>query len=132
EVVFRARGGQVVEGGFHHGRSELFRRKTVATAHNLWQHLELTPAVDEAFAQGRHTILEERLGARTGFFRPVKDRDGFNRGRERFYETLAVEGTVQTDLDHADLLTASEQVIDRLVRRFAAGTHQHDHTLGLR
>ena len=44
---------------------------------------------------------------------------------------LGGEGTIQVDLDHADLLAALGEVIDDLVQGLADGAHGDDHALGV-
>ena len=54
------------------------------------------------------------------------------RGGQRREEVLDGEGPVQADLEHADLLAARGQVLDRLLGGLGAGAHQDDDALGVR
>ena len=46
-------------------------------------------------------------------------------------KALGIEWPVQPHFQHADLFAVRAESIDRLVRRFAARAHHHDHALGI-
>src|SRR5438309_336405 len=69
-------------------------------------------------------VEEERLAGGARLLRPVEHGDRLHALRQRGDEALVVEGTIETDLDDADLLAGGGERVDSLVRRLAAGAHQ--------
>ena len=51
--------------------------------------------------------------------------------RQRRDEGLRVEGPVQAHRQQADLLAGGSELVDRLARGADAGTHLHQHALGV-
>ena len=74
-----------------------------------------------------HNVEVQWFTATAGLFGPVQHRDVANSCGKRLHKILHRERAIQSYLQQADPLAASIQVIDRLVRRFRAGTHHHDH-----
>ena len=55
----------------------------------------------------------------------------FDTRRQRLDKPADVKRPVQPHLQHADFFALFDEIIHRFVRRFAAGTHQHDDALGI-
>ena len=71
----------------------------------------------------------ERIAHGAGFLRSVEDGDSLDGLRHDLLEVLRRPGSVQSDLDEADLLALSQQMRQGLFDRFADGAHGDDDVL---
>ena len=88
-------------------------------------------AGSHGFADGGADIQVERLAQGAGLLGAVEDGDALDGFGQRLDEGVQREGTIEVDLDHADLLTLFDQVLDGLLNGVGAGAHDDDDPLGI-
>ena len=116
---------QVVEHGLDHGGSELLGAQAVTAAH----HLDVAAA---GFDQRRAHIQVQRLAQGSGFLGPVQHRDLLHGLGQFLHHVFHAEGTIQMNLQNADLLAVLDHLVHGLVRHVAAGAHGDDDLLRIR
>ena len=132
EVILRPLSEEMVEQAFDHRRREFLRRQPVATADQRGKRHEPAPAVADAFVDRVDAVKVQRLACAARFLGSVEHREGLGGGGKCFDETTHIERAVQSHLQHADLLPARVECVDRFVHRLSARTHQDDDALGVR
>ena len=131
EVVLGCRLLEIVVHRLDHGRGEFLGRQTIATAHHLG-HGERQLARRLGLGQRRDHVLIHRLASAARLFRAIQNRDGLDRLGQRGHQMVHRERSEEAHLDHADLLALLGQHIHGLVHDLGAGSHDHDHALGIR
>src|SRR6185369_9362281 len=131
EVVFRFGFFEVVQYRFGHGRGEFLGTQAVAAADDGGVAFEAEFAVGHGFADGGADVQVERFTQGAGLFGAVQDGDAFDGFGEGLDEGLQGEGTVEVDLDHADLFTLFDQVVDGFLDGVGGGTHDDDDPFGV-
>jgi hypothetical protein len=132
EVVARALpSGELVKCGLDLGGGEVLRGEAIAATDDERIHLRLDQAGTASFADRRHHIEVERLPDGPGLLRAIEDGDRPHGSGEGLREVLHRERPVETHLEDPDLLSAGQEVVDRLVSNLRAGPHEHDDALGL-
>ena len=76
-------------------------------------------------------VLVERLADRTRLLGTVHDGDLLDGLGENVDKVLDGERTEQTNLDQADLLAVSVEVVDDFLEHVAEGAHAHDDAIGI-
>ena len=84
-----------------------------------------------ASLQGRYNVQVQRLALCARLFGPVKNVDIFYSVRDRVYQCLRAERTIQTYLDNAHFLACSYQVVDSLLDGITYRTHCNDDFLSV-
>jgi hypothetical protein len=103
EMLLGARLAHFVEHGLHHPGSELLRGKAVAPADDA-----RCGHAQPRFAERCHDVLIQRLADRARFLGAVEHGDGMRHARDGRQQVFGREGAVQTHLEHANLLAASQ------------------------
>ena len=132
EMVFRLVLPQFIEHAPDHARREFLGRESIATAHHARHPGEPARSAHKGLADRRHHILVERLPVRTRFLGPVQHGDAFRRGGNDLEQCVRCERAEQTHLHHAGFFAMMIEVVDHFIHRLGAGTHQHDHAIGIR
>ena len=115
--------GHVVEHGLDLRGRGVLRGQAVAAA----EQLQLASGLGQRGAD----VLVKRLAESAGLLGAVERGEDLAACGDRAEEVLEGEGTVQADLDQADLLAALAEVVHDLLRALADRAHRHDHALGL-
>jgi len=129
EVVLGPAGSQIVEHGFSHARIEFLGAEAVAPAHDHRRFRQR--AFLHGLINGRPHIQVHRLTGRTGFLGAVEHGDLLDRLGQRRHEGVVVKGPVQPHLNDAHLLAAGLELLHHFVDSLRAGTHDHNHALGI-
>ena len=116
--------GQVVIHSLDHGGVELLGAQAVTAAHDL----DVRAA---GFHQRGAHIGVQRLAQRAGLLGAVQNGDGLAGGGDSGHQVLHAEGTVEVNLDQAQLFTLLVEVVDGLFDGLAAGAHGDDDPLGI-
>jgi hypothetical protein len=127
--LFRSREREkFVEHRLDHAGRELLARQAVTPADDAGHRAR---AVGRGLRQCGHHVLVERLAVGAGLLAAVEHGDGACRRRQRVEQRGRRERPEQPHLQHADLLAARHEMLDRLVHGLGAGAHEDDHALGV-
>ncbi len=129
--VFRLVLLQFVEYAPGHPRREFLGRQAIAPAHDARKRAELVRAGGVCFADRRDYILVERLAVCSRLLGPVQHGDAFRGRRNDLEQLVRRERAEQPHFHHAHLFAMMIDVVDHFFHRFSAGTHQHDHAIGI-
>ena len=122
EVVLGLVRRQVVVDGLDHGGVELLAAETVAAAHDH----QIVPA---GFAERGADVGVQGLAQGAGLLGAVHDGQLLAGGGDGGQELVGHEGTIQTDLDEAQLLALAVQVVDGLLGHVGAAAHDDHHAV---
>src|SRR6185437_15618142 len=84
-------------------------------------------SVPSALVECGHNVEVERIADSTGLFRAVEYAHSSRGSRQEPGQLGDGEGTVQTDLEQADLLAAPIHLLDGFLGGAYARSHQDDH-----
>ena len=104
---------QVVENRVDHRGRKFLRRQAVASADD--SRLQALGLVERV-----HAVEVKRLARAARLLRAVEHRDGACRLWQRLRKGFRVERPIEPHLEHADFFAARNEMIHRLMRRFAA------------
>ncbi|OGA34570.1 MAG: hypothetical protein A3G80_01815 [Betaproteobacteria bacterium RIFCSPLOWO2_12_FULL_62_13b] len=127
EMTLGLRLRQFVQGGLGHCRRVLLGRQAVAAAYDFRRRQILRPGFD----QGGDDVLIHGLADRARLLGAVEHGDGAHAARQRRDEGFGVERPVQPHGQEAHFLTARGEGPDRFAGSADAGTHLHQHPLGI-
>ncbi len=130
EAGSRLFAGQFVEHAGDHGRGELLRRQPVASPAHRRQLRPLTSAV--RLGQRSNDVKVQWLAQRPGLFRAVQHADSADGRWQRRKQRLHRKRPIQSHLNHPDPLPASSESGHGFCGGLGAGSHQHQHPVGLR
>ena len=94
--------------------------------------MSVLPAFASAVTTSRYRDVQvQRLALCAGPLGAVEDRDLLAGGGDGGQELVRAEGTVQSDLHEADLLTLGAEVVDDFLGHVADGAHGDDDAVGV-
>ena len=130
EAGFRRCRFKFVENGADHGRRKLTGRQPISAANHPGQYLPIPPAV--GLHQGTADFQQQGLTLGSRFLGAIQHREMFDGIGQSVQKTRRGKGPEQADLENPDLLTLRQQPLHRFMGAFGPGTHQDDHSVGLR
>ena len=130
EVILAFGTGHVFEHGLDAGRGEFLAGKPVTTGDDLG--IQGSETLIPGFAQGGDDVEVERIAGRAGFLHAFQDGEFFRGLGQGIDEVLDGEGTIQANLEHADLLALGLSPFHILVGHIGAGAHDDHDVLGVR
>ena len=78
-----------------------------------------------------HDVQIQRVSGRAWLLGAIEHGNRGHRGRQRPHEQIGGKGPIQPHLQDTDLVSASRQCVNGLVRGLRSRSHEHDHALGL-
>ena len=119
---------ELVEHTLHHGGGEFLGAQAVAATHDDG-HGKGQGALHIGIAQGLHHVLQQGFAQAAGFLGAVEHGNLLHRRGQGGNHVLCREGTVQTHLQHADILAA--QGLHGFKAGLSTGAHDDDDAGGL-
>ena len=124
EVVLRFRFSHFIEDTLDHRRVKLFAGQTVAATDNL--------NVPTGLDRGIDTIQVQWLAGAARLLGPIQGGDDFGRLGQRVDKMLDAKRAIEAYLEHTHFFAALHQVLNCLVSRLSAGSHDDDHPFRIR
>ena len=118
EVVLRLIFFEVAEYGQQMGRNGILRAHAVTAAHD--------DRVNVRIIKCRTNVHVERLAKGSFFLRTIQNRNLLHILRQSFQEVFAAERTIQTYLNHTELVALFRLSINDFFHCFTSGAHEND------
>ena len=110
---------QIIIYSFYLARSGVLGTKSISSAHNKRSAFQFEECI--------FNIQIERFTGCTGFFRPVKNCNFFNRIRYGLEEKFIGKRPIEMNLDNSYLFAQFIQVMDRFIDCIRNGSHSNDY-----